>query len=487
MTACLLLALAALGPPLREEAFALEKASEVVARLTASCERCAWGREGREAAALALSLDGRYSQHLLLVGGEQPTEYSVALGTLPPGRHRLSVSVDRQASAGGVQGVSVSALALRPTPEGAGEHLALAFAPLLHPSHDNLTRFTAVPLLLWYESEPTRAGIRLRYSVVLSSLPRGARPDELMATRGRVTDLVGLYAVELDPAGRVLAEELLAPGRPAAPFTGEREGRHPLLWLDGAGRTSERGEKTARYAPAPFAFGFMGTAQEAVMDAHPWTYRVMIQEAGRKGLLVSDARQGSGKIPDPRRFVYVEACAELQNATLSMAVGVDHGGRLRWRESDAGGPAFRISRSGCFRGAAALPSRGELEALEAVRFRTFAATRDSGGGSARLTRVNRVFVLGSDGIPGPNLFRWSGDVTLRSGDAPYTLQLKDGSGGDRASLSRELRREPKVPAGAPATPQAPGREDWAAVTREAAGSGAPPSRPVTGNRRKPSR
>jgi hypothetical protein len=254
-----------------------------------------------------------------------------------------------------------------------------------------------------------------------------------MATHGRLTDLLELYAVELDPAGRVLAEELLPAGRPPVPFAGEREGRHPLLSVDGDARAGEREGTQARYAPAPFAFGFMGTAQEAVMDAHPWTYRVMIQEAGRQGLLVADARQGSGKIPDPRRFVYVEACAELHDATLSLAAGVTRRGGVRWRESDAGGPAFRVGRSGCFRTAAALGSPAELGALEAIRFRAFAA-QPAGGGSVRLTRVNRVFVLGSDGTPGPNLLHWSGEATLRPGGDPFSLPLQGSPAGSASGL-----------------------------------------------------
>jgi hypothetical protein len=343
-----------------------------------------------------------------------------------------------------------------------------------------------VPLLLWYESQPTPRGNRVRYSLIRSSPPGKARPDELMATRGRLTDLQDLYAVELDASGRVLSEELLQPGRPATSFAGEREGRHPVLPLEGAEEGGEAGRPAVRMAPAPFAFGFMGTAQEAVMDAHPWTYRVMIQEAGRKGLLVADARQGSGKIPDPRRFVYVEACAELQSgASLSMAVGVTRRGRVRWRESDPGGAAFRVARSGCFRGAAAVSSPGELAALEAVRFRVFAATSGSGA-TARLTRVNRVFVLGSDGVPGPNLFQWSGDVTLRAGADPFTLPLK-GSG--RAGAAFSFERDPPPPTGAAAAQAIPRSPDPAGRLPGSEGDepGAPPSRPGPESRRRPSR
>lgn len=423
----LLLALAVLGQPLRQESFRVAQPSEAVAVLTASCERCAWGRKGREAAALSLSVDGRYSQHLLLLKGAEPAEYRVALGPLAPGTHRLSVSLDREASAAGVRRVGVSQLEILTTPQGAGEYAALAFAPRLHPSVASAQGFVGVPLLLWYESEPTPRGRRIRYSAILSGAGPGTPVDRLMAVWGRATDILFVYAVELDAAGRVLGEEFAGPGGTPTPFTGGRDGRHPLLWLTADGGLAERGETTSRHAPAPFAFGFVGAPREAVMDANPWTYRVMIQEVARRGLLVADARQGSGRIPDPRRFAYVEACGELKDAALSLEVGTARGDKVRWRASDEGGPEFRIARSGCFRGAVALGSSAGSAAIRALRFRAFARPGDTATerAGARLDRVSRLFVLGPDGTPGPNLFSWEGRVALRAGDAPYTLQLPD--------------------------------------------------------------
>src|SRR5512145_365495 len=69
-----------------EHAFDVPETSEAVATITAGCARCDWGVSGREAAALKLSIDGEYSQHLLLVRGDAPAEYRVLLGTLPPGK-----------------------------------------------------------------------------------------------------------------------------------------------------------------------------------------------------------------------------------------------------------------------------------------------------------------------------------------------------------------------------------------------------------------
>jgi hypothetical protein len=425
----LLLPTALLAAPLSEESFQLAQPSEVVAVVTAACERCAWGRKGREAAALRLEVDGRYSQHLLLVQGVAPSEYRVALGPQPPGSHRLTLAADRTASADGVRGVSVHKVEFQATPAGAGEHAALAHAPVLLAPADERERFSAVPLLLWYQSERTARGTRVRYSAVLSSAPYP--PDVLMATWGRVTDIAPVYSLEMDASGRTLAEEGPPPGATSVRFAGAHDGSHALLELTPPGADPDpRGTARERYAPAPFAFGFLGASQEAVMDAYPWTYRVMIQEAGRRGLLVADARQGSGRIPDPRRFAYVEACSEPTSASLALEVGVPgRGGRIRWRASDTGGAAFRIERGGCFRAAAALGSPGETASIVALRFRAHALSAEavsSGAGRVRLTGVNRVFVLQSDGTPGPNLFSWAGDAMLRPGEPPYELQLRGG-------------------------------------------------------------
>ena len=55
-----------------EHTFELATGGEVVATVRAGCTGCGWGEPGREAAALRLSVDGVYSQHLLLARGETP-------------------------------------------------------------------------------------------------------------------------------------------------------------------------------------------------------------------------------------------------------------------------------------------------------------------------------------------------------------------------------------------------------------------------------
>src|SRR5437867_1292851 len=85
----------------------VESPSEVAVTVRAGCTGCAWGDAGREAAALRLLVDGKYSQHVLLYRGEAPADYRVSLGTLAPGRHRLTIERDPSLSARGAGRVSI--------------------------------------------------------------------------------------------------------------------------------------------------------------------------------------------------------------------------------------------------------------------------------------------------------------------------------------------------------------------------------------------
>ncbi len=438
-----LLALLAAGyasGALREESFLLAEAAEVVATVTAGCARCSWGARGREAAVLVLEVDGRYSQHLLVAQGERPSEYPVALGPLPAGPHRLSVTLDRRATPRAVGEVSVDAIAFRAAGAREADHAALALAPFLYARKGTLERFSDLPLLTWYETEKTPRGERIRYSVVFSHEDGGTPVDRLMATWGRTTDVEFVYAVEHDGEGRVLAEIYQGKDHELVPFAGRREGRHPLLWVVTENNMlRDRGETAVRFAPAPRPVDLAERSREAVMDDHPWTYRVSAQEVRREGRTADHARPGEkGRIPDPRRFVYLEACAPAVDATLAFAAGVAGAdGALTWYASDAAGPRFRVSRAphnfpnGCFQAAVALPMGIGPAAIHALRVQAFTRlpAKDerplpSGTGRARLLRVNRLFMLDENDEPGAKLLSWTGDVPLAGEGPPYELKVE---------------------------------------------------------------
>lgn len=416
------------SPPtvaLFERRFDLAADSETIATVHARCERCDWRLEGREAAQLIVWIDGRYSQHLTLARGSQASEYSILLGRLSRGGHQLRITVDRERSARDIDRPQIEAVDLRSVGRGSAEELGVSMAPILHARPNTIGRFTDLPLLMWYEIVPTARGRQFRYSVIFSNEDGGTPTDRLMATWGRTTDIEYVYGVEVDAGDRTLGEEYQGPEHKILADRGRHEARHPLLWVaTDNNMVEDEGATEIRYAPAPTLFDLALTSREVVMDANPWTYRVMIDELVREGKVASDVAPGSGKIPEPRRFVFVEACADVENAAVSF--GVRRDGDPRWYDSDRGLAEFRIVRTGCFRGAIPVSS---ADSFSAIRFRAHAKPAKEGEkpgppGRVRLTRVNTVFLLRDDYTPGPSLFAWTGNQDLPVDGPEFIMPLQ---------------------------------------------------------------
>jgi hypothetical protein len=432
MPTLLLIALAAAAPVLHEESFRLERPAEVVAALHATCAGCDWGTRGREAAVLAVSLDGALQQHLVLARGESG-EYRILLGALAAGEHRLALAVDRKLSAHGARDARIESVAIEAVTERDPGYEALAHAPILHTRQHTLSRFSDVPLVAWVESYPApEAGRELRYSIVFSHEDGGTPLDRLMATWGRATDIELVYSVQLEADGRVRAATYQGKDHVTGRFAGRREGSHPVLFVVTKNNmVRDSGPATPRVALAPRPFPLDGVSREAVMDAEPWTYRVSQQEVRREGRVAVDARAGSKRIPDPRRFVFLEACGQVRDARLAFDAGLaDAAGAMRWYASDSSRPAFRIARGGCFRAAVALPLGKGVADVRALRLRAHSRPprrgekpHPPGSGSARIDRVNRLFGLGADDTPGPSVFEWTTGADLRPDGPPLELEI----------------------------------------------------------------
>ena len=297
MTTLLLSLLLAPASPLHEHAFHLDREAEVVASITAGCEPCDWGTKGREAAVLALSVDGAYSQHVVLSRGASG-DYRVLLGPLGAGQHRLSLALDRHRSARGIGAVRIAGVSVEAFGAGDPDHEALAHAPIVHTRKRALDRFSDVPLVAWVETFPAADGGReLHYSIVFSHEDGGTPLDRLMATWGRATDIELVYAVELDAAGRARRAVFQGKDHVMTAFAGRYEGRHPVMHVVTKNNmVSDLGPRTPRVALAPVPFSLEGVSREAVMDAHPWTYEVSAAEVRREGLSSTGrgrARSGS--------------------------------------------------------------------------------------------------------------------------------------------------------------------------------------------------
>jgi hypothetical protein len=404
----------------------VDRPGEVRAVVRAGCARCDWGETGREAVALRLSLDGKYSQHILLASGEAQTDYYVTLGFLATGTHRLVVERDPALSAPGAGPATIDVPKVDTLFSGmSDDFVAQSMAPILYARPNTVGRFTDLPLLMWYEVVPTPRGRQYRYSVIFSNEDGGTPTDRLMATWGRTTDIEFVYGVEVDEQDRVLAEQFQGPGHEVPAFRGRHEARHPLEWVSTDNNmVSESGPTRIRYAPAPVRFDLTDVSREAVMDANPWLYAVMAKELVREGKVVADAPPGNKQIPDPRRFVYIEACAEVGNAALAFAVNAGD----RWIPSDRGVSQYRITRDGCVRVATPLPEGVTARDVRAIRAQAFARPAEQGKdapppGPVRLMRINKVFMLDDGYLPGDTLLRWLGPETLTVGGAPFEARI----------------------------------------------------------------
>lgn len=413
-----------------EHRFTVAQAGEAVATITAGCERCDWGAAGREAVALRVLVNGEYSQHLLLVRGEAPAPYRIMLGSLPAGDHRLTLERDAAHSAKGAGAVRLHAVEVSSVAEGAPGHAWLSQAPFLYARPGTVERFSDVPVLMWVEPTPA-PGKGFRYSVIFTHEDGGTPTDRLMATWGRATDIEFLFGAE-DAGDGIIRQEIQGRNHEILPFTGKRAGSHPLLWVfTDNNMVTDSGPDGVRFAPAPEPVTLENESREVVMDRNPWTYAVMAAELHREGRIDPTAQPGSAKIPDPRQFAFIEACGEIDRATLAFEVGTaGAGGAVQWHAGDRGDVRFRIARSGCVRSAVPLTPGTKLEDLRGVRIRAYTRQRrdgeppmPSGTGRVTLHRLNTVFMLDEAYRPVPSGVRWTGVIEARGEAAPVPVPV----------------------------------------------------------------
>lgn len=414
-----------------EQRFTLASAGEAVATITAACARCDWGVKGREAVALRVLVDGVYSQHVLLARGAAAAPYRVMLGPLPAGEHRLTVERDAALSAPRAGAASIARVAVAAFAEDTPEHAWLSQAPMIYARPGTVERFSDVPIMMWAERAPAPAR-GFHYSVIFTHEDGGTPTDRLMATWGRTTDIEFVVGIEQQPDGTV-RQQFQGKDHEIFPFRGTRLGTHPLLWVSTDNNMfSDSGDGGIRFAPAPDMVTLDRVSREVVMDRHSWTYAVMAAELRREGRIDPAARPGSAKVPDVRQFAFIEACGDVERATLAFDVAVaGRDGSTAWHASDRGDARFRIARGGCFRAAVPVPPGTPARALRAVRVRAYTrpARRGEpslppGTGRVTLQRLNTVFMLDQAYRPGASSLTWTGDLDVPADAAPVMVPAR---------------------------------------------------------------
>ena len=208
-----------------------QSAGEAIAVVRASCERCDWAVEGREAAALRLSFDGKYSQHVLLDRGSG----NCGVPGHPGSRHRGDASHVRAPGPGAVvgegsrQGDGRQASAPTSSPR-VRRHLAQAMAPSsTRAQHRREVHRRPGVHVVQNRARAAGAAVPL-----LRDLQQRRRRDDDRSADGDLgphhRHRVRLRR-HVDRDGKVVAEEFQGQGHEVPPFRGRHEGMHPLQWV----------------------------------------------------------------------------------------------------------------------------------------------------------------------------------------------------------------------------------------------------------------
>jgi hypothetical protein len=389
---------------LAAKTFNLTEAAEVGLEVEARSPGASWAHKGAEAAALLISVDGAYSQDMLLWAGEKSYTYRVTLGRLASGRHTVSVALNPARSAAGATRAEVSALRPRPFPaarEGDGaaeEQLALAHSPILYARANTIDHFTDIPLLMYYEILRADGDIVVRYTTIFTNEDGGTQTAALMSRWGRATDIEWVYEMRVR-AGKIVAETYQGVQHETKFFKGARAlGAHPLL-ADASDNNnfSDLACSAVRFAPLPARARLETATRESVMDLYPQTYRVMTEELRREGR-ISETPSDINTIYDPREYIYIEAGSE-QEGGAAIAFDVKLKGQAKTFTTDMNQARLRIERSGYFRTAVHVPKGTNLEMLESVTARCGASPQVAAGAHCNHLRFLRVLMLDENFVP----------------------------------------------------------------------------------------
>ncbi|MGH9660151.1 MAG: hypothetical protein ACRD96_16500, partial [Bryobacteraceae bacterium] len=356
--------------------FVVEDAAEVVADLDLS---------GPEWPPATATLDGGSKMHVPLYAGGERHTYSVFLGRVSAGAHRLEI------------GARVHGVRIRQFRRGDALYDVIARAPVLFARANTLDRFSDVPLLAYCERLTENGRPLLQYTVVFSNEDGGTSTRALMARWGRTTDIEYLYRVFLDDGSATMQTR----DHKDVPFRGRRFGEHPLLApVTDNNMVSDEGETAIRYQLAPRLVDLAARSREAVMDEEPVTYRAMARELEREGKIRPFGTVDGEKISDPRNYLYLEAKVSNRNSAVAFLAQQ----AATWRTSHLGRAGYAITRDGWIRTTIELPPGAGPSGI-AVACLVAEQKPPAVAGVCRVEAVTKAFFLGEDYRPGRSI--WS--------------------------------------------------------------------------------
>jgi hypothetical protein len=279
-----------------------------------------------------------------------------------------------------------------------------------------------VPLLAYHARSSANGQTTIEYTTIWSNEDGGTNTPALMARWGRTTDIEWIYRVTLAPDGSVASAVYHGPNHETLPFTGVREGDHPLL------QTATSNNNLLQVTDKRLTSGYRffldtrrtlpaGRAREAAMDAEPWTYQVMAREIVREGQVEPQPDPATPAVSDQRNYLFAEVDKDTRYGTppasgswvgTALEVLVDG----RWYSSHHGEPTWSIQRDDPAATTVELPPGTTADDVEAIKAVAVPVGTPPADWRIDVTSLNRGFFLGADYAPGPSFVAWRGSVSL---------------------------------------------------------------------------
>lgn len=335
---------------------------EIFLSIEASVVGASWQKIGAEAAVLTVFVDGKYNQDAVLFAGENFFEYQLLLGKYSPNEHKITIVLNEKHSAQNASNVRIKSISAR-RPEDSTRtkfldsspltFLATVNAPIIYLRPETIGVFSDIPLLTYYEifDEPQNIK-RVRYTTIFTNEDGGTQSAALMARWGRMTDIEWIYEMRVNETGEIVSEIYQAANHETKSFNGKRLGSHPLF-LDATvnNNFADDGCSALRVSPILIKTDLTKSSRETVMDANPWTYQIMAQEAIRENR-INPEKLDANTIADLREYLYAEVYTEPENAAVAFEIKTPDG---KIFSSDSGIAALRVNRPGYVRIALRVP------------------------------------------------------------------------------------------------------------------------------------
>lgn len=278
-----------------------------------------WQQRGREGSIVSAYVDGVHAGDTVVVE-EHDGRYSVNLGALAEGSHRVELRLARDAMHPGAAAVQLADVRHRELT--GDERLVAAHAPLIEgrdlggPGGTAEAAYGDTPLLMYPTIVANADGTRtITYGILLSHEDSGTAALDLYSSLGRATDYSpAAYSVTLDAGERIVAESYEGVLHKRREFHGEHVGGRAVLRVATANNMLSdrvRGAGTV-WSPVPVAGGSGGGAR--LMAEHPWTFTIMAKELQRKAEAQGRWPRMPGQLGDPREYLHLFGESPLRTA-----------------------------------------------------------------------------------------------------------------------------------------------------------------------------